>query len=91
MKIMKTYDLRFRSRADLEQAFATVISCELVVDCLVTCSSLSLRFRAPAGRKTERIFERLREDEHVLVSSTTPQDRPAIPWWESPQPGRNWG
>jgi hypothetical protein len=91
MQTMQSYELRFRSRAALERAFSMVMSCEHVVDCIVTRSPFSLRFRAPAGREAERVFERIRKDGHVVTWNTTPRDRPATPWWEASQPGRNWG
>jgi hypothetical protein len=83
---MPTYEFQFRCGAALELAFSNIMACEYVEDCHVHYPFLRLRFRAPDGPATQRLFDRIEFDGDVAGSSTVSENRPWAPWLESAEP-----
>jgi hypothetical protein len=83
---MQTYEFQFRCQAALALAFGKIMACEYVEDCHVHYRFLRLRFRAPDGPTTQRLFDRIEFDGNVVRSSTVSENRRWTPWPESPEP-----
>ncbi len=87
---MQTYEFRFLTRAALEQAFSSVMSCESVVDCLVFTRDLRLRFRALPGSAGKQLFDQIHLRGDIVEANTTLPPASANPWGEADR-SQNWG